>query len=297
MKAIPEDIINKLKAVIRRIEVAAAFDGIGTEDFNIATSVVRLAEIAGMSERSLREYFKTYKGKSIVRYVSARRAEYAARIFRLFPQTSKSEAARIIGFNCPNGIYGLMRKNGIDNIDALHKNILVKSERLPFRFERLEDCKMFYRQEDVVYKICSEIEFEEDNWNKIERFVATKFPKAQIIGYVGFAIDRYIADDSESGIFISGILYRGISTQDLKQDMIGEIGWRPIHSGKYAVFINRGSYDNLDAFYSQVISNIHQLKNLKIDISNPIMEKYLNSPSDTSEEELITELWIPLLQF
>ena len=295
MKQIPEDIINKLKAVIRRIEVAAAFDGIGTEDFNIATSVVRLAEIAGMSERSLRDYFKTYTGKSIVRYVSARRAEYAARIFRLFPKISKSEAARIIGFNCPNGIYGLMRKNGIDNIDALHKNILVKSERLPFRLERLEDCKMFYRQENAVYKICSEIKFEEDNWNKIERFVATKFPKAQIIGYVGFAIDRYIADDSESGIFISGILYRGISTQNLQQDMIGEIGWQSIHSGKYAVFIHRGSYDNLDAFYSQVISNIHQLKNLKIDISIPIMEKYLNSPSDTPEEELITELWIPLL--
>ena len=294
MKAIPEDIINKLKAVIRRIEVAAAFDGIGTEDFNTATSVKRLAEISGMSERSLRDYFKTYTGKRVVRYASARRAEYAARIFRLFPQTSKTEVARRIGFNCPNGIYGLMRKNGVDNIDALYKDIIVESEILPFRIERLEDCNMFYSQEDVVYKICSEIKFEEDHWNKIERFVATKFPKAQIIGYVGFAIDRYIADDSESGIFISGILYRGISTQDLKQDMIGEIGWRPIYSGKYAVFIHRGSYDNLDAFYSQAISNIHHSQNLKIDISIPIMEKYLNSPSETSEEELITELWIPL---
>ena len=295
MKQIPEDIINKLKAVIRRIEVAATFYGIRTENFNTATSVVRLAEISGMSERSLRDYFKIYSGKSIVKYSSARRAEYAARIFRLFPKTSKSEVARIIGFNCPNGIYGLMRKNGIDNIDALHNDILIKSEKLPFRIERLVDCKMVYRQEEVVYKVCSEIKFEEDNWDKIELFVAAKFPKAQIIGYVGFAIDRYIIDDSESGIFISGILYRDISTQDLKQDMIGEFGWRHIQSGKYAVFIHHGSYDNLDAFYSQVISNIHHLQNLKIDISIPIMEKYLNSPTDTSEGELITELWIPLL--
>ncbi len=58
MKNIPEDILNKLKAVTRRIEIAAAFDGIGNEDFNSATSVRRLAEIAGMSERSLRDYFK-----------------------------------------------------------------------------------------------------------------------------------------------------------------------------------------------------------------------------------------------
>lgn len=295
MKQIPEDIIKKLNAVIRRIEVAAAFDGIGNEDFNTSTSVGRLAEISGMSERSLRDYFKIFTGRSIVRYTSARRAEYAARIFRLFPLISKSEVARIIGFNCPNGIYGLMRKNGVNQIDSLHKKIHIYSESVPFRIERLEDCKMFYRQEEVVYNVCSEIKFEEDNWNTIERYVSTKFPTAQIIGYVGFAIDRYIADDSESGIFISGILYRGISAHDLKQDMIGEIGWRPIYSGKYAVFSHIGSYDNLDSFYSQVISTLHQSENLKVDISIPIMEKYLNSPYDTSEEELITELWVPLM--
>lgn len=295
MKPIPEDIINKLKAVIRRIEVAAAFDGVGTDDFNTATSVVKLAEISGMSERSLRDYFKLYTHQSLVKYTSARRAEYAARIFRLFPQTSKSEVASIIGFNCSNGIYGLMRKNGVDKIDSLLNDIHIESKRLSFRIEKLEDCKLFYRQEEVVYKVCSEIKFEEDNWNTIERYVATKFPDAQLIGYVGFAIDRYIADDPESGIFISGILYQGISTHDLKQDMIGEIGWRTVYAGKYAVFSHVGSYDNLDAFYSQVISTLHQSGNPKIDISIPIMEKYLNSPTDTSEEGLITELWIPLL--
>ena len=295
MKQIPEDIIKKLNAVIRRIEVASAFDGIGTEDFNAATSVAKLTEISGMSERSLRDYFKLYTNKSLVRYSSARRAEYAARIFRLFPQTSKSEVARIIGFNCTNGIYGLMRKNGVNKIDAIHNDIDIGCERLTYRIEWLEDCKMFYRQEEVEYNVCSEKKFEEDNWNTIEGYVSAKFPAAQIIGYVGFAIDRYISNDSESGIFISGILYSGISTHDLKPDMIGEIGWRPIPSGKYAVFIHYGSYDNLDAFYRQVISTIHQLKNFKIDISIPIMEKYLNSPTDTMEEELITELWVPLL--
>ncbi len=294
MKQIPEDIINKLKAVIRRIEVAAAFDGIGTDDFNMATSVAKLAEISGMSERSLRDYFKLYTHQSIVKYTSARRAEYAARILRLFPQTSKSEVARIMGFTCPNGIYGLLRKNGVDKIDSLHNNICIESEDLPYRIERLEDCKLFYCQEEVAYKVCSEVNFEEDNWNTIERYVTIKFPTAQLIGYVGFAIDKYIADDFESGTFISGILYQGISTNDLKPDMIGSIGWRPINAGKYVVFHHKGSYDNLDAFYSQVISTLHKSRDLNVDISIPMMEKYLNSPTDTSEEELITELWVHL---
>lgn len=294
MKQIPEDIIKKLKAVIRRIEVAAAFGGIGVDDFNTATSIAKLVKISGMSERSLRNYFKLYTGRSLVKYTSARRAEYVARIFRLFPITSKSEVSRIVGFNCPNGIYGLMLKNGIDRIDLLHKNIPVQSEKLPYRLDRLCDCVIFYRQEELAYKECSKVEFEEDNWNAIERYVSTKFTYSQLIGYVGFAIDRYITDDYESGIFISGILYRGISTQDLNPDLIGEIGWRPVHPRKYVVFSHRGSYDNLEAFYRQVISNLIQIESLNICVSIPIMEKYLNSPADTSEEELITELWIPL---
>ena len=101
MNKIPDDIKDKLKAVIRRIEVAATFDGIGNDDFNVATSVAKLAEISGISERGLRDYFKLYVGQNPASYTSARRAEYAARIFRLFPQTSKFEAARVIGFNCP----------------------------------------------------------------------------------------------------------------------------------------------------------------------------------------------------
>lgn len=295
MKLIPEDILYKLKAVIRRVEVAATFDGIGNEDFNAATSVVRLAKISGMSERSLRDYFKLYTGQSLVRYTSARRAEYAARIFRLFPMTSKTEAARVVGFNCPNGIYGLMRKNGIDNIDLLQNNVQEFTKLLPFRIERLTECVMFYRQEEVLYEECSQTKFEEDNWNAIEYFVSSKFPESKSVGYVGFAIDKYLANDSEAGIFISGILYHGISTLNLKEDIIGDIGWRLVHAGKFAIFSYLGSYENLDAFYQQTIYTLHQTNQLKIDISIPIMEKYLNSPTDTSEEELITELWVPLM--
>lgn len=288
---IPEDILRKLKAVIRRIEVAAAFDGIGREYFNTATSVASLSRIAGMSERSLRNYFKEYTGQTLVKYVSARRAEYAARIFRLFPATSKSEAARTLGFLCLNGIYGLMRKNGVKDIDSLRNVDSFQTDVLPYRIECLQDCIMFYRQEEVLYKDCSQID---DNWNAVENYVTTRFSNACLVGYVGFALDRYIANDTESGVFLSGILYSGISAGELKQDIIGDIGWRAILSKKYAVFNYQGAYDGLDNFYHKILSTLHQTENLKVDISIPFMEKYLNSPSDESEEELITEVWVPL---
>ena len=293
MEVIPKDIEKKLQVALRQIEESAAFDGICGKDFNDATSVSSLALASGLSERSLRDYFKAYTGQSLVNYVSGRRAEYAARIFRLYPAVSKAQAAHSIGFNCPNGIYRLMRKNGVDNIDSLRSQVNDSAINLAFRKECLSESILFYTQLETHYDECSTCEFEADNWDKIEAFVSTKFPKAKVAGYVGFAIDRYITDYKDSGTFISGILYQGIQSSKLNENNIGSIGWRLIPTQIYAVFTYKGNYDGLSQFYDEVIATVNN-NELNIDLATPYMEKYLNSPTDTSAEELITELWVAL---
>lgn len=294
MGIIPKDIEKKLQVVLRHIEESAAFDGICGKDFNDATSVSSLAHASGLSARSLRDYFKAYIGQSLVNYVSQRRAEYAARIFRLYPAVSKAQAAYSLGFNCPNGIYRLMRKNGVANIDSLRSMIVNDSAiHLPFRKEYMSECLLFYKQLEAHYDECSTCEFETDNWDEIEAFVSTKFPKANVSGYVGFAIDRYISDDKDSGTFISGVLFQGIRSSELNKDISGSIGWRLIPARKYAVFTHKGNYDGLTSFYDEVITTINN-SDLSIDITAPYMEKYLNSPTDVPAEQLITELWIGL---
>ena len=294
MEAIPKDIEKKLKAVLRHIEESAAFDGICGKDFNDATSVSSLAHASGLSVRSLRDYFKAYIGQSLVNYVSQRRAEYAARIFRLYPAVSKAQAAYSLGFNCPNGIYRLMRKNGVADIDSLRSMVVNDSAaNLPFKKECLPECILFYKQLETHYDECSTCEFEANNWDKIEAFVATRYPNAKVSGYVGFAIDRYITDDKDSGIFISGILYQGIHSSRLNKAITGSIGWRLIPTRRYAVFTHKGNYDGLTSFYDEVIATLNN-SDLNIDVAVPYMEKYLNSPTDVPAEELITELWVAL---
>ena len=294
MKVIPKDIENKLQVVLRQIEESAAFDGICDKDFNNATSVSSLALASGLSVRSLRDYFKIFTGQSLVDYVSERRAEYAARIFRLYPAVSKAQVAYSLGFNCPNGIYRLMRKNGVADIDSLKSIVVNDSDiHLPFRKEYLSECILFYRQLETHYDECSTCEFEAKNWDIIESFVSTRHPKAKVSGYVGFAIDRYIFDDKNSGIFISGILFQRIPSSELNKDISGSIGWRLIPARRYAVFTHKGNYDGLTPFYDEVVATLNN-SDLNIDVAVPYMEKYLNSPTDTPAEELITELWIAL---
>ena len=157
----------------------------------------------------------------------------------------------------------------------------------------MSECILFYRQLETHYDECSTCEFEANNWDKIEAFVSTKFPKAKVSGYVGFAIDRYISDDKYSGTFISGILFQGIRSSELNKDISGSIGWRLIPARKYAVFTHKGNYDGLTSFYDEVIATINN-SDLSIDIAVPYMEKYLNPPADVRAEELITELWVGL---
>ena len=294
MEAIPKDIIKKLQVVLRHIEESAAFNGICDKDFNDATSISSLALASGLSVRSLRDYFKAYTGQSLVKYVSGRRAEYVARIFRLYPAVSKAQAAYSIGFNYPNGIYRLMRKNGVANIDSLRSGAVNDyANHLPFRKEFLSESILFYKQTETHYEECSTCKFEENNWAKIEAFVSAKHPKAKVLGYVGFAIDRYISDDKDSGIFISGILFQRIHSSELNKDICGSIGWRLIPARRYAVFTHKGNYDGLTSFYDEVVATINN-SDLSIDIAVPYMEKYLNSTTDTPAEELITELWVAL---
>lgn len=296
MTVIPTDIEKKLKAVIRRIEIAAAFDSIEKDNFRDSTSLSSLAKISGLSERSLRNWFKNYTGQTISQYRRTRRIEYAARLFRLFSSTSKSEVSQIIGLNSSNALYPYMRKNGINDIDRL-RTIYESHDFTPmnFRFDQLPDCMMFYTQNDLKYDQCSEIEFESKNWDIIEYFINKNIPEAVKLGDVGFAIDRYSENKFEEGIFISGILYKNINRIHISKDLIGDIGWTTIPNQKYAVFTHIGNYNELSDFYISAIQTLQQKSDIQIKKSLLIMEKYLNSPVDTPTENLDTEIWVPII--
>ena len=296
MRVIHADILQKLKTVVRRIEMAAAFDGHEPEAFNNLTSLKVLTNAVGMSERSLRDWFKVFTGESISKYASRRRAEYAARIYRLFPDTSNSDVSTMIGFSNTPAFYPFMKKQGVENIDALKGSFNTSEfKTLDYRMERLPECVMFYTLEDVLYEECSAAEFEAENWDKIENYVKGKFPEAVKMGDVGFAIDRYMENKLEEGLFISGVIFKNIPIGDPSADLLGEIGRRILPSKKYAVFTHKGVYKELSEFYFSALYTLHQNKNILIEKSLLIMEKYLNSPVDTPTEELMTEIWVPIV--
>jgi AraC family transcriptional regulator len=73
----------------------------------------------------------------------------------------------------------------------------------------------------------------------------------------------------------------------------GEVGFKTIPAGKYAVFNFKGPYEKLHEAYDYIFGKY--IPENKIELRNaPCFEKYLNSPDKTKPENLKTEICIPI---
>ena len=84
-----------------------------------------------------------------------------------------------------------------------------------------------------------------------------------------------------------------ISCEDITIEPRGEIFSKVLDGGKFAVFLHKGSYENLKTTYDKIGHWIvHQGVNLR---DTPMFEKYLNrDPRRTKPENLHTEIFVPI---
>lgn len=71
----------------------------------------------------------------------------------------------------------------------------------------------------------------------------------------------------------------------------GEMGAKEIPAGRYAVFLYKGSYMNLQAVYDTIYAQ--RIPELGCTLrDDPSYEKYLNDPRNTPPEDLLTEIYV-----
>ncbi len=73
----------------------------------------------------------------------------------------------------------------------------------------------------------------------------------------------------------------------------GDIGFKQIPAGRYAIFLYKGAYDNLQSVYDTIYGKC--LPEMECTLRDePSAEHYLNNPADTKPENLLTEILIPV---
>ena len=72
-----------------------------------------------------------------------------------------------------------------------------------------------------------------------------------------------------------------------------DVGFKVIPAGRYAIFLYKGPYDNLQAVYDTIYGKC--LPEMECTLRDEASaERYLNNPCDTAPEELLTEIYIPV---
>lgn len=73
----------------------------------------------------------------------------------------------------------------------------------------------------------------------------------------------------------------------------GDVGFKLIPAGRYAIFTYKGSYEHLQAVYDTIYGKY--IPEMECTLRNePSAERYMNDPANTAPEDLLTEIYIPV---
>lgn len=74
---------------------------------------------------------------------------------------------------------------------------------------------------------------------------------------------------------------------------IGDVGFKQLPAGRYAVFSYKGSYEYLQAVYDTIYAKL--IPEMECTLRDEASaERYMNDPANTAPEELLTEIYIPV---
>ncbi len=254
--------------------------------------VKHLAELSHFSLYHFHRIIRVFLGESLGAYISRSRVETAAKLIR-YSKLSIEEIAYNVGFETPSSFSKAFKKHfGISptyyRTHNTYKKILISKPTYlmnlpePQIVERLDVTAIYIRLIGV---------YGSHDYASTSKKLWAYIGKHQLFGpqleTIGISHDDpRVTEGSKCRYDACVVVNKPVKPE-------GEIGVKTITGGKFAVFIHEGSYmkmqDTFDAIFSKwVFENGIELRNA------PIMEKYLNNPYETEEDDLRTEIYIPI---
>lgn len=253
---------------------------------------IRMDEIIKMifsSKRTTERLISQNLKLPLSKYFSALRLEYAAHLLsdsrlsvgKISYKTGYEEHAAFTKefrkrFGVPPSLFRQSRMELMETVESR-----------PYTIEHRQ--KMFFIYQSYIgnYKTCNEPNFETAYWDQLETFAGKEGILCHPVAYYGIAHDDSLLRGMDQCRFYACIpVERELPVKFRKNFLY-------VPAGKYAKFIHKGSYADLEQGYETIF---RQLIDEKMLLRNEfVLEHYLNaSINETSEENLITELYFPI---
>lgn len=252
----------------------------------------KLAEVANISEYHFHRIFKNIMGENVGEYIIRLRLEDIAIRLRMNPHSLEEIAAKSSyqtkhavskAFKKHFGINpSVFRKKEADTSKLINENeesIIIHPE-----IRKIEDKQVVYIR---IVDWYGSPESYRDAWKQLGEFGVKNNLLNKDTEWIGLSFDDPTITKPEKCRF-----YACFTTKESVKP-IGPFGVQNIKGGLYAIFTLKGSYRRLTQLYYNIY--MRWLPDSDYNLrSGKSFELYLNHPDRVSENEILTEIYVPI---
>ena len=250
-----------------------------------------LAKISHFSPFYFHRIMKAFLGEPVGTFIVRTRTETAALLLR-YTDLPIADIAYRIGYSSSSSLSKVFKQfYGISPLEyrnnknfVIMKPAIIHSElKLKREIKELPVRNMIYIRLFGDYKLndyCG-------TWMRLQQFVQEeKLPMGEVMPYCIFHDDPKVTPIEKLRTDVCMVMPTAATPK-------GNIGFKQLPAGRYAIFLYKGSYEHLQSVYDTIYGKyIPEMECTFRDEASA--ERYLNHPADTAPDELLTEIYIPI---
>ena len=260
-----------------------------------------IEEAAFYSYRNINRIFNALHHETIGQYIKRLRLEKAAEYLK-YSDKAISDIALDIGysdlaafskafkakFQCSPAVFRNTQQVKRDIISkSIHPEAEQEGEYLNFEIEALPEMQILYLEYHGNYEHISAIK---NTWEKLLAYAL----KHQLLQDQSILLAE-ILDDNDITDHINCRYHAGlILEKQIDFSLEGLFKTKTIAAQKYAKFIHKGSHESSTETYDQIYAQWIHHAQLEL-ADQATLEFYPNDDGNTPEDELITEIYIPII--
>ena len=250
-----------------------------------------LAKISHFSPFYFHRIMKAFLGEPVGTFIVRTRTETAARLLR-YTDLPIADIAYRIGYSSSSSLSKVFKQfYGISPLEyrnnknfVIMKPAIIHSElKLKREIKELPVRNMIYIRLFGDYKLTDYC----GTWMRLQQFVQEeKLPMGEVMPYCIFHDDPKVTPIEKLRTDVCMVMPAAVTPK-------GNIGFKQLPAGRYAIFLYKGSYEHLQSVYDTIYGKyIPEMECTFRDEASA--ERYLNHPADTAPDELLTEIYIPI---
>ncbi len=262
------------------------------ENLQNSLSLEELAAIGNFSPFHFHRIIRGYLREPLLQYVKRQRLERGASLLHM-QNLEISEIAWKVGFAEASSFNKAFKKHFGVNPTQFRKDIRrlyfnnshiqkEKSMKVIPEFKTLDEQTIIFSEQMGEYDKSAE-----KAWKEVCSFAGPKGLLGPKAAFLGISMDDPNVTDTAK------LRYQACVTVPVETLVAGSIGKKVVAGGRYAIFTHKGSYNHFHEIYNYIFGvwMVESGEKLRDEVT---FEKYINSPGEVPEDELLTEIYVPV---